>query len=532
MKIKYFVITAVLVTAILCSGGAIKAQSATSCMSYSNVSDQITCFTNLITQLTQSLAQLQNQQGATPTPTPTAFCHTFITNLGYANSGTVEVGYLHTALQKEGILYGTDTANEYTKETLSAIIKFQKKYGILQTGYVGPITRAKLNTMYRCGTNICTPNWKCNLGICTNGYQSQVPVDSNNCGVTTGKINCTAQAQACTPPTSSPSITVTSPNGGEIYKIGDKMVVKWNSNNFPVNATVSVQLYQRIIEPISDQNPSGIGHYGIANIADNIPNNGSFEWIIPTSLSESNRYEISIQGPNNAEEGKGTIDFSDGLFSILGGHPIIVNVLPTTVQVGGVVHVTVDAKDSGVADQVKSVIVSLESLDSSSHIPSNFTYSLDTLGRWSSYYTIPISAKVGTWVVRQVGLFNNSGVIKYFNYPHDINNTFTVVSSATPYVSTQPSINLTIDPDASGPLPPTPGYVSVPAGSNVAFNWTVQNADSCFGGLDTNSMVSEPLIGSFQSSNLHVPITFKLTCEKDATSVSLYAGATISAVTP
>src|SRR3989339_631558 len=47
----------------------------------------------------------------------------------------------------------------------------------------------------------CTPKWKCAWGACTNGWQSQTPVDVSNCGRATGTIACTALARQCTPST-------------------------------------------------------------------------------------------------------------------------------------------------------------------------------------------------------------------------------------------------------------------------------------------------------------------------------------------
>lgn len=45
----------------------------------------------------------------------------------------------------------------------------------------------------------CAPNWQCGWGSCANGYQSQVAIDSNNCGLpaSTAKIVCTALARVC-----------------------------------------------------------------------------------------------------------------------------------------------------------------------------------------------------------------------------------------------------------------------------------------------------------------------------------------------
>lgn len=222
----------------------------------SSVQAQIQLLMQQIASLQAQLAQLQAQQNIPPT-----WCHTFNVNLGYANSGLGEVGHLHTALTKENIPYTPDTGNTYGEATKSAVEKFQQNYGILQTGYVGPLTRTKLNSLYGCPTEVtppppppppttqctvdadcpqpncgavtncvgstnkcvsgqcvlsttppatCTPNWTCGWGACVNGYQSQVATDTNNCGVTTGNnIACTALARQCnvTPPTTCTSFT-------------------------------------------------------------------------------------------------------------------------------------------------------------------------------------------------------------------------------------------------------------------------------------------------------------------------------------
>lgn len=44
----------------------------------------------------------------------------------------------------------------------------------------------------------CEPNWNCVWGPCTNGYQSQIAKDSNNCKkAKTSPIACPALAKAC-----------------------------------------------------------------------------------------------------------------------------------------------------------------------------------------------------------------------------------------------------------------------------------------------------------------------------------------------
>ena len=175
MRIKYFLITAVLATAILCSSpSAVFAASGLT-------SQQITSIVNLLQAFGADSSTIANVQailsGTTPVNpiTPSvAWCHTFNQNLGYAQSGSSEVGYLHTALDKEGISYSPDTGNIYGEATMSAVTQFQNKYAssvlapyglISGTGYVGVSTKTKLNALYGCGT-VCTPNWTCGWGPC------------------------------------------------------------------------------------------------------------------------------------------------------------------------------------------------------------------------------------------------------------------------------------------------------------------------------------------------------------------------------
>lgn len=93
-----------------------------------------------------------------------SFCHTFIIDLklgdGYGattapNNQSAfqrEIYYLQTALAKTGFSIDSNetTDNSFRDSTNAAVIKFQAKYGIRQTGYIGPLTRAKLNALYGC----------------------------------------------------------------------------------------------------------------------------------------------------------------------------------------------------------------------------------------------------------------------------------------------------------------------------------------------------------------------------------------------
>ena len=192
MKIKLFVFTIFLTIAIFCSGGIIKAV------------DNSALIAQLQAQIAQIMAQIQAllaQQGTTPTN----WCHTFNTNLGFAQSGTDDVSALHIVLQKEGITYGSDSSTTYSEDTATAVTHFQVKYGISQTGYVGSTTRAKLNALYGCSATppptVCVPNWQTgSWSTCSNNQQVRTVSDSNSCGVTTNEPttsqSCTV---ACTP---------------------------------------------------------------------------------------------------------------------------------------------------------------------------------------------------------------------------------------------------------------------------------------------------------------------------------------------
>ena len=89
----------------------------------------------------------------------------------------------------------------------------------------------------------CTPNWTCSWGPCTNGYQSQISIDSNNCGVNNGnKIACPALVQSCKPSTQ-PSITVTSPKAGDSFVVGQATSIQWIGQNMPANTTYNVTIF-------------------------------------------------------------------------------------------------------------------------------------------------------------------------------------------------------------------------------------------------------------------------------------------------
>src|SRR3989338_875199 len=83
------------------------------------------------------------------------FCHTFTRYL-VAGTRNSEVTALTSALTLEELLDGK--ADTFDDDIASAVIDFQTKYGIKKTGTVGPLTRAKLNSLYGCKTPIPPSN--------------------------------------------------------------------------------------------------------------------------------------------------------------------------------------------------------------------------------------------------------------------------------------------------------------------------------------------------------------------------------------
>jgi peptidoglycan hydrolase-like protein with peptidoglycan-binding domain len=96
--------------------------------------------------------------GGTPTTSDggASFCYNFNSDLSVGSSDftseRANVDALATILQKEIPSFTGDkgATNIFTENVAAAVVKFQAKYGINQTGYVGPITRAKLNNLYGC----------------------------------------------------------------------------------------------------------------------------------------------------------------------------------------------------------------------------------------------------------------------------------------------------------------------------------------------------------------------------------------------
>ena len=276
MKTKYLFVAIILVVAILSFGGVAKA-------------DNSALIAQLMAQIQALQAQLQTmlaQQGGQ------TWCHTFNTNLGFSNSGT-EVQQLHNALSRNGLSLsnteGTPGSN-FDEDVAAAVVQFQAKYGIRQTGYVGPLTRGKLNALYGCGT---------------------------------------------TPTPTQPSITVTSPNGGETWKVGETHNITWNATGVQ---TVNITL--------------NFGASAKYSIVSNVPaTNGSYSWTIPNNFSFSNTPAWAIVSSDSVA------DYSNNSFIVSGPIPCEAQTCPSG-QICGSAGICVPITQSTITlDQLKSMYV-------------------------------------------------------------------------------------------------------------------------------------------------------------------------------
>ncbi|TAN32141.1 peptidoglycan-binding protein, partial [Patescibacteria group bacterium] len=76
-----------------------------------------------------------------------AFTYVWNNNLQIGSPLAEDVKALQTALAQDGDYHGDLTGGFYN-QTYAAVRAFQEKHGINATGFVGPLTRAELNTLF------------------------------------------------------------------------------------------------------------------------------------------------------------------------------------------------------------------------------------------------------------------------------------------------------------------------------------------------------------------------------------------------
>ena len=110
-----------------------------------------------------------------------------------------------------------------------------------------------------------------------------------------------------------PSITVTSPNGGGIYRQGDAMNITWNSVNIPSTANNLLTLTLRSAPSLT----TGTSNYPITpNGCTSILSQGSYSWTIPASIPNG-QYIVSANVCLPDPQGLWTIYDDSNNYSII-----------------------------------------------------------------------------------------------------------------------------------------------------------------------------------------------------------------------
>lgn len=284
----------------------------------------------LIARLTAQLSALKQQQTMPP-----AFCYNFTRDLGIGRSlNAAEAKALDTIFTKERISDAGFNHNEFDEDTAAYVVSFQAKYGIRQTGYVGPLTRAKLNALYGCGSVVPTNRAPVISGVSSpttlavgqQGTWTVKAYDPENQSLTyyvvwgdepiytmpnagnvpdtrhytqtstfthtynragvyqpTFYVSDASGAQSKTSVTvkvgnsTQSSTTVTSPNGGEKYKVGDTVAIRWSTTGYSSSARVSIGVYDTRYDTEGGQYPE-------TTIASNLSNTGYYNWVIPSGF--------------------------------------------------------------------------------------------------------------------------------------------------------------------------------------------------------------------------------------------------------
>lgn len=219
-------------------------------------------------------------------------CYVFNTNLGIGSTGP-DVVALQTWLIAKGfdipeITKGAVSKGFIGRSTALAIQRYQSSVGIEVTGYLGPLTRASINVSCSGGTATTTP-----------------------------------------------SITVLSPNGGEVLTAGQNYRVRWDSNKIDTNVFIS---WTRYFSNENNNNATGSSDW----IGYNVPNTGYYDWkvnVTPYAIDRDN-FKVSISGEAECPSSCNTYeDYSDGFFKIVSAttnQPPVISGLtaPTTLTVG------------------------------------------------------------------------------------------------------------------------------------------------------------------------------------------------------
>lgn len=228
-----------------------------------------------------------------------------------------EVSALQEYLASQGFL-DSEPTGYFGGLTLRAVKSLQSSVGIESTGFVGPLTRAKIREL-SCGNQgttyvpiaptINTPIntgtvYSGNVNFGNNQYSQPIPVVVTVCApgamfnIVTG-APCPANPLYYPPVAERPnSFTILAPNGGESFTQGSNMDIRWNTRQ--TSPTAGLELRRDTVSSPTI-------------ISSAVDNTGSVVWKIPANQPVASDYRLYIYDANN----RAVHDESNSTFSII-----------------------------------------------------------------------------------------------------------------------------------------------------------------------------------------------------------------------
>jgi peptidoglycan hydrolase-like protein with peptidoglycan-binding domain len=233
--------------------------------------------------------------------------YSFGTDLSVGASG-VEVAHLQTFLINKGfdipaVSSGISDKGYFGSQTRLAVMKYQSLLGLPSTGYVGPLTRGKLNAV--------VSNQKPNSVKLQN-----INNQSSGTGVVVGNSTTSYKILDSELRTDRPTVVVLSPNGGQTIKQGQTVTVQWSAYNIPSDATMNINLSNKngvVGQIVTGLNPNTSQSY-TWNTSSPIGTISTISGLIPAYIYPD-KYKIDLEVyvpvPVTVDNEKGMIVVSD-----------------------------------------------------------------------------------------------------------------------------------------------------------------------------------------------------------------------------
>ncbi|MEI6352332.1 MAG: peptidoglycan-binding protein [Candidatus Nomurabacteria bacterium] len=212
--------------------------------------------------------------------------------VGSTDSSTSgDVTQLQDFLYQGGYLSNSPTGY-FGLATKKAVASYQKSLGLTGSGVVGSYTKKAIYS------NSC-----------------QTAKKGSGPDVIVKPIDIPPVIQPVS--TTTPSITITSPNGGEIYSPGQTISVNWKASNIPAGAvaSISLNLYDSNNNEITSFTDASNASFSIDNITTHSITLPSLSMLSSAGAVFGQHFKVSMGVALNTQ--KMVVDFSDSLFTII-----------------------------------------------------------------------------------------------------------------------------------------------------------------------------------------------------------------------